>query len=937
MYAGIAPLAFTRFSVVLIILVERRSYYRQIAPMHPNRKKEQIDRLAKGIRFISNDFEKFGGIFIEALLEIPMNHQGINLLGYPVAGVVDSVSESGQVAVEFGDTSAYFSGTMVKARADLRKALRRQPSARHLFLLSGRPKKPRIAAAFVKRVRKWKGMVGKNLHLWGAEQIAAKIINDLMFNDVAIRRLAVYLPELKRIRDEEAVGRLAPAPDRDRIERGDIDREIGRRLKENPVLVLSGMSGLGKSDAAAAYAQRHEDEYNLVVWLERDEVTRIEKLHALPLERGGDTRNIAHLLKTGKCLLVIDDALPNIALQDLAALCGDESKVIVTRQRTESGSYQLPMLSREESEEILERTGEPCPPEVMAKIWMTVGGHPLALNLIAAAFREGSSWDDIVTECDAIGEFEDRGLLLSARLVGHLQPLLERELSVFVWAVQATCDQEFLVSQVTTAGLRKLRANAVTAADRGGVVRLHDVVFSAIKSGDWCPAERAQFLDRAFETYLIEAAEGDELRFWRTARVLRPKLERLVETGNRSPAFRYALLSTWQASETRPELVGDPLLEAKELKGVAPGPLAVIGVIEAIEQLYLYEKLAAPEAVKANLESRLPAFDLLGELPALSEREMIEIQHHKGKALKRLGKVEQAACLLETVAKGRILVNEARLQLMDIYRSSRKDRVEELADAILRQSPGECEMTYSVYLGAIERIGPAAGTWRARVISDHFDRIQDVILRTAESGLHQAYATFAALGRYLSKEMPDRFLTIFSAMPAPTLASLSTDTERFAWGEIYSEAGRLGGPDANVYFEKAQAFYEAEKTRDEFHRQRYAELRIDMGYPEEAEFLLRERSDLGESEWLQRLMARARLAQGDPADALTWIESALDRLQRDSFRSEFLELRYNIRVALNDLKAVEDLQAAVDASEKEMEKARLEALLAALKHQSRRL
>jgi hypothetical protein len=72
--------------------------------------------------------------------------------------------------------------------------------------------------------------------------------------------------------------------------------------------------------------------------------------------------------------------------------------------------------------------------------------------------------------------------------------------------------------------------------------------------------------------------------------------------------------------------------------------------------------------------------------------------------------------------------------------------------------------------------------------------------------------------------------------------------------------------------------------------QRQAELLIDMGCAADGEAMPRAQERLAESEWLQRLMARARLVQGDAQDALTWIESALKRLKAEHFRSEFLEL-----------------------------------------------
>jgi hypothetical protein len=60
--------------------------------MNPKRRTAQIDRLAEAIKYIGPEFERFGGLFLASLLEIPMNHQGTNLAGYPVSGVVDSIS-----------------------------------------------------------------------------------------------------------------------------------------------------------------------------------------------------------------------------------------------------------------------------------------------------------------------------------------------------------------------------------------------------------------------------------------------------------------------------------------------------------------------------------------------------------------------------------------------------------------------------------------------------------------------------------------------------------------------------------------------------------------------------------------------------------------------------------------------------------------------------
>ena len=108
--------------------------------MNPKRRIALIDRLAGAVGYIGPDFERFGGMFLDCLLELPINHQGVNLVGYPVSGVIDSVGDNDRLIAEYSDRDDYFEGAMRKAEDDLTKALDRKSGANAVFLLSGRRK-----------------------------------------------------------------------------------------------------------------------------------------------------------------------------------------------------------------------------------------------------------------------------------------------------------------------------------------------------------------------------------------------------------------------------------------------------------------------------------------------------------------------------------------------------------------------------------------------------------------------------------------------------------------------------------------------------------------------------------------------------------------------------------------------------------------------------
>jgi hypothetical protein len=237
-------------------------------------------------------------------------------------------------------------------------------------------------------------------------------------SDQVVRRLSQCLPDLQRLWDEEATSGLAPRPEPSSLPRADVDGELSRRLTLAPVVTIAGMAGLGKSHAAAAFAEKHADDYDLTVWLEAGAIKRIEDLKSLPLVRAGETRNVTALLKTRACLLVIDDADPGLAIDQLATLCGPKSHVILTQRERSTGTYEPPLLGKSDARAILDRAGAPCPDDIFDSIWSAVGGHPLSLNLLRATVQQkGATWSEIAIDCRAVGELPP--LVRGQKLLPH--------------------------------------------------------------------------------------------------------------------------------------------------------------------------------------------------------------------------------------------------------------------------------------------------------------------------------------------------------------------------------------------------------------------------------------------------------------------------------------------------------------------------------------
>lgn len=897
--------------------------------MNPQTRKLLIKRLIPAIEVIGKDFERFGHILLEYILRTPLEHTGENCLGFPISGVVDSSSSDGKVVAQYSAEEHYFSTGMPKAEKDIAQALQRRQNANLILLLSSQKDRPQIADDFIKERLGRPDMKGRHLKIWGAQRIAEYILDHVVFNDRAVERLSTYLPALTQIWEEAARDHLFPAPDPHHLARDMVSGEISARLNRDRVAIVGGIAGSGKSAAVKAYGAANRHKYDLLIWLDREEVRELRDLEAIPLVRGQEKRNVANLLRTRECLVVLDDvqATPDVA--SLVALCGPGSHILVTTRTTGSETYDMPPMDDTEARNLLNGSCQTsCPGEVFNTIWKTVGGHPLSLALMNAAVREGASWDDICRDCQEVGAFPDRNQALAERLVLRHRGMLEGPLSVFAWAGQSTCDAGFLREAIMPAGIRTLQSHALTAADRDSVLRLHDVIFSSLSSLRWWNADRQAELNEKLEVYLQRAAAANDLSLWSAAGNLRHRLEQLVKGGDRRPAYLPALLVIWTTKETLIHVLDDPIQKSAALAAAAQGidPIEFRVLIETVEKRYFVETARDWDSGKRFLEASLAVFDNLARLPNLTAEQIAEIHHHRGKALRWLHRYDDAMAQFEAVMAGPINLHATRLQLIRLYkRKGRNTDAIQLGSEVLAAAEQTGEVSPSVLLAVMQDVPWGEGSARSKLLDPKHTFIEQTVIDYIEAGYDQAYATLAALARWWSKEKPDVLERVLRRIPALRPERANTDDLRYAFGDILLEGARVSEGDEAVSRQAlALSCFESMASPESFHRQRQAELLLDMNRPAEAEQILASHRQRDTSGWIHRLMARVCLSQRKLPEALVYIDKALADPKCASRYDEFYELRYDICSASGDQDAIDDLKKAIQESREGANRRRLQ-------------
>ena len=849
--------------------------------------------LIEGVRVIGPDFERFGGIFLEQLLGIPLTNRGLNVLGFPVGGNVDTHSPDGAWVAEYSADNDYFSAAMPKAMNDLTHALAKKPGVQKIVLLSAQQRVRAAEQRFMAKVGDRGDMEGRTIEVWSAEDIAEKIVDHLLTSDRAVSLLSPYLPVLEQLRDEQAATLQVPLPAEGALDRPAIDASFRAELGKSPCLVVSGHGGAGKSQAAAAFAQRRVDDYHNRLWLQGADVPSVESLSAVAMIRAGDSRNVAYLLKSRPTLLIIDDVSPELTLDRLAALCGPGSHIIVTSRR--GGGYLLPAFDEAEARQVVNReTSDPCPDEVFRLIWNAVGGHPLTYGLINGAVRNGTGWDDIREDCRVIGDLADKSNRLADRLLARALNTMRQELALFLWVGKADCDRDFAARVLSPLGLRKLGDACLTTQDRPGIVRLHDVVFASLQTLAVDLPDFTGYFSDQLATYIEEVATSeDSLPFLTVSRSLNLRLRKAIAADDRRPAFVYALLETSPTTILDPSLFEDPFAMVDRILAMSSKEVPAINtmaVIETIEAGYLYRKARdGKEAAKEVLASQMPVFDSLGTDGRLSARQRAELEHHRGKALLRLGHGKAAIACFEAVLRGPYPLNESRLQLLKLFSrdSSRADDVEAMSRALLEGFGGPGGATTSVFMAVVEMLPWGNNPWRHELITAHGPVIEAVLVRLTQLGISQAYRTLASIGRYWVRANNPAFLRVFDVVPPRASDDADEDDDLFAYGELLHEASRLKPEDRAELQERALATYEALEVRGGYQTQRLAELLIDMGRPQEALNHLEALPGIAQSDFGQYRLSRAYLALGRLPEAKAAIHVALQLLAKEPFRAEF--------------------------------------------------
>jgi tetratricopeptide (TPR) repeat protein len=874
--------------------------------MNPQTRSLLIQRVidSLGILAPGSIFERFGVVLIERMHDVRLVQRGSSVGGSPVGGALDAVSEDGRIVVEASIVKGYFSGTMKKPWSDLDHTLALAPSAKDIYLLSSQRAETGVIEAMVNTALQQDRMAGRQLHLMDSRAIAEVIIDALMLRDDAIDDLAQYLPVLAEIRDDHPASLNAPPLSPLYVKNETVDTELDRRLETEACVEISGIGGIGKSQAAAACLLRSEGRFHYRFWVSGRDIDSVERLSSVPVRRGGAERNISALLRRNRTFLVVDDAIPGLSVDQLANLCGPDSRILITRQNPSFGAFAMPTMDAQQARTLLGRGLDTQPPKKLFQtIWRAVGGHPLSLVMLNAAAREGVSWSELAEDCANVAKLPVDGSRLADRILGRLKSVLEDELCLFQWAGQSHCDRAFFKHVVGPLRLRAFEQHGLTAPEGPSSIRIHDIVCTALQSLNWLTKEKANQIDGHLEAFILQQIRDDGHGLQLIASQLRGKISSNVEKGDRRPAFLYALAMIWMGSAIPVHLLPNPLEEAHRLKSLsaAENEVAILVVLESIEAKERHLRQASGEATAvAWLGTITQAYGDLAAMADLGARQVAKIKFYHAKTLRGLGKHTEAERLFEEVVASHSL-NDAKLQLVRSagLRPDGYETAKRYASEIIAAKLNNGNVSPSLLMALGDALNGARLTWAGDLIEQHGELFLSEALYSAAIGIPQGYHSVASFIRAMVWHAPERVEGVLARLPEPTPLMLDDDQSRGGYAEIMLLAA--GVDDEPAYLNRALDAFDSLKAPNLYQRRKWGEALYKLGRYAEAETILDAIEGNSSRIWLAHNLSQVKFELGKLEEALDLVNESVEGATgvNEKYRSSFLLQRIKVKVALH--------------------------------------
>jgi tetratricopeptide (TPR) repeat protein len=869
-------------------------------------------------------------------------HHGINKDYKPSGYTVDSFSDDSTVVGEYSTEIGYFdySGNSAdpvyeKINKDIAHAIshKKPLGPERIYLVSNQEENPSFRAKF--NATEDGQNFSEKITIVDARELAKGIYDQSINNPIVADFYKQFFPSFSQNLDNyEYFGKL-PKICENHISEARIINSIASHYDNgNKICVLYGVSGSGKTQAAIDFIHSNTTDFYNYIWISGEDWRQNATLSSVQRTRGGVPINVAGLFNSTKSILVIDDCSRDIDNNDFEELKIGFDKggiVLLTSQISvpQSQLYlSIPQFSKGSALEIL---GEDpfFESQICNEFISKCRFSPLILSMTKKlASEQGVEREIIYREVLSDPELIDdaQGLSIIKKILRRLEPKALEALKKIANSGQNSHDAQFLryyIGGWRCNTLQKL--SILVPEDTLGVLRVHDLVLMAVRD-----RIDSRNIASEIESYISDNKGDMKPNIFRQIHLCFDQLHNEhLRRGNRDIDWiHYALLQC--DSERKREFHKD--LHELEITPNSSFP-SVKTIIDA-KEIHSYT-ITDLDLRRAYYEECIALYDVAIKRSP-SKDILLELLHHKGKALRRCRKHDEALDtfnnLLELEPKwhathGQIAHLGSQNGVGKEVRTQGENSMRILLHNMLSES---YSIPLRVSLSAFARLRSYHNI--AQELNRHDDQVKklaDIILMSALEGLDQFYEAYVSFTSVFGYNHSSMCVSIAEVIPEMTVVP-PTQVERRQWVSACESltnasiaAGREGkGELSNRLIVSGMNFANEICTSEmlsSFDARCVAKAYNIGKKPEKAIDAISKVAEADVNHWLLYEKSKAYLELGRNEDALSCAKSCFTTAQSDqkaaARRSIYHDLISRCHEALGDYKgAKKELIMAIDCS-----------------------
>ncbi len=582
----------------------------------------------------------------------------------------------------------------------------------------------------------------------------------------------------------------------DYVEREQLTNKLLKKFKEEYYMVLSGISGIGKSLLAAAFAKEIKESFDTIFWVDGKFINNFSDIKYS--KSPSFNQDIFNFIKKNKALIIIDglEVNQNAIISGFSEIYKNDSKLIVTTQNSDyinkNNVIELEFLDEIQSEKILNfGLDVTCPNHIFKKIYTKVGGHPLILGLInKAILHNDTSWNDIEkdTESHLISIADDRGQALCVRLLKNCINQISKELSAVYWLGTQVIDENILLELIGRNGLNKLKNRHLVSASGDYRIRIHDIIFHSIN--ELVPPIQwkleSEFL-RTINDFFYNCGRVKNTIYFRVLHLHKKKLNKLLMADKENFPILYALIHLYSVEELR------KTIEEIDLGNLINGLnyckedyFRILSYVECVEGIYRYLKFNNIDKQKRSsfVEEHIEIFKELLKNDTLKNDIKYELYHHLGKLYTYINKDKEAIACFNSVVENISDSFHSKLQLLRLIKDSDTSKLylKEIFNTYIKKDK---DISINIVLAAFEELKkPKFKQEREEFLFNDEMLFEEAIKESCFEGFEHPFSTLSIVGKTLQYHLPRRFIKIAESIPFPS-DNIRNKKLLFSAGQLY--------------------------------------------------------------------------------------------------------------------------------------------------------